>query len=94
MKNLVSWFSKLLDMTNETVSMSSFFLLTLTIIGLILLVVPAIVLLIEVYYNHTINTNLSDMAAYITSVSTLFATGGIIKGWSTYTHNKFSNNGN
>lgn len=67
---------------NSGYSSKSFFLISITIIGLILLLVPAVVLVIEAYYNHTITTNLSDMAAYIASVSAIFATGGITKAWS------------
>lgn len=67
---------------NSGYSSKSFFLISITIIGLILLLVPAIVLIIEVYYNHTITTNLSDMATYIAAVSAIFATGGITKAWS------------
>ena len=74
-------FTKLIK-TNSGYSSKSFFLLAITIIGLILLIVPAFVLCIEAYYNHTIQTNLSDMAAYIASVAAIFASGGITKAWS------------
>lgn len=67
---------------NSGYSSKSFFLISITIVGLILLLVPAFVLVIEAFYNHTITTNLSDMAAYIASVSAIFATGGITKAWS------------
>lgn len=74
-------FTKLIK-TNSGYSSKSFFLLSITIIGLILLIVPAFALCIEAYYNHTIQTNLSDMAAYIASVAAIFASGGITKAWS------------
>lgn len=74
-------FTKLIK-TNSGYSSKSFFLLAITIIGLILLIVPAFALCIEAYYNHTIQTNLSDMAAYIASVAAIFASGGITKAWS------------
>lgn len=73
--------NKLLQ-NNSGYSSKSFFLISITVIGLLLLVVPAVVLLVEVFYNHTITTNLSDMAAYIASVSAIFAAGGITKAWS------------
>lgn len=82
------WWKKLLDKNDTTVSSSSFYLVSVTIVGLLLLLVPMIVLVIEVIYNHTVQTDLNGMAAYITSVAALFATGGIVKGWISYNDSK------
>lgn len=76
-----SMFSKLLR-NNSGYSSKSFFLVAITVIGLLLLLVPVFVLVIEAWYNHTIQTNLSDMAAYIAAVAAIFASGGITKAWS------------
>lgn len=76
-----SLLSKLLR-NNSGYSSKSFFLVAITMIGLLLLLVPVFVLVIEAWYNHTIQTNLSDMAAYIASVAAIFASGGITKAWS------------
>lgn len=76
-----SMFSKLLR-NNSGYSSKSFFLVAITGIGLLLLLVPVFVLVIEAWYNHTIQTNLSDMAAYIAAVAAIFASGGITKAWS------------
>ena len=67
---------------NTGVSSKNFFLVTVTIIGCILLLIPAIVLLIEICFNHTISTDLNGMAAYITSVAAIFTSAGITKAWS------------
>lgn len=67
---------------NTGVSSKNFFLVSVTIIGLILLLVPAIVLLVEVFNNHTITTSLEGMAAYIGAVAGVFASAGITKAWS------------
>ena len=75
-------FLKKLVQNNTGVSSKNFFLVVVTFIGLILLLIPAIVLLVEVFYNHTIQTNLQGMAAYIGSVASVFATAGITKAWS------------
>ena len=75
-------FLKKLVQNNTGVSSKNFFLVIVTFIGLILLLIPAIVLLVEVFYNHTIQTNLQGMAAYIGSVASVFATAGITKAWS------------
>ena len=67
---------------NTGVSSKNFFLVTVTIIGCLLLLVPAFALAIEAVYMHTIATDLAAMAAYIGSVASLFATAGITKAWS------------
>lgn len=36
----------------------------------------------EVFYNHTITTDLNGLAAYIGAVAGLFASAGITKAWS------------
>ena len=69
--------------TNNTgVSSKNFFLVVVTIIGCILLMIPAIILLIEICFNHTISTDLNGMAAYIASVAAIFTSAGITKAWS------------
>lgn len=82
--NKEGWWSRLLDKENNHVSASSFYLISVTIVGLLLLIVPLIVLTIEVCYNHTVTTDLNGMAAYIGSVAALFVSGGIVKGWISY----------
>lgn len=67
---------------NTGVSSKNFFLVAVTLIGLILLLVPAVILIIEVCYNHTIQTDLNGLAAYIGAVAGVFATAGITKAWS------------
>lgn len=75
-------FIKKLIKNNTGISSKNFFLVAVTIIGLILLLIPAVILLIEVIFNHTISTDLNGMAAYIASVAGIFASAGITKAWS------------
>ena len=82
------WWKRLLDKNDTSVSSSTFYLVSVTLVGLLLLIVPMIVLCIEVWFNHTIQTDLNGMAAYIASVAGLFATGGIVKGWISYNDSK------
>lgn len=77
----MNYFNKLIN-NNTGVSSKNFFLVAVTVIGLILLLVPAIILLVEVINNHTISTNLNGLAAYIGAVASLFATAGLTKAWS------------
>lgn len=83
------WIARLVDMEDTTVSASTVFLLITSAIALILLLVPAIVMLVEVFYNHTITTDLSGMAEYIAAVAGIFASGGILKGWTNYSNYRF-----
>lgn len=76
----MNYFNKLIN-NNTGVSSKNFFLVAVTIIGLILLLVPAVILLVEVFTNHTIATNLNGLAAYIGAVASLFATAGLTKAW-------------
>ena len=86
------FFNKLIK-NNTGVSSKNFFLVVVTIIGCILLIIPAIILVIEVFYNHTIATNLDGMAAYIASVAAIFTSAGITKAWSErYENNKTKEN--
>ena len=86
-------FSKLVQ-NNSGVSSKNFFLVTVTIIGCVLLLVPAIVLLTEVFTTHTIATNLDGMAAYIGAVAGVFASAGITKAWSEKYENRPNNSNN
>lgn len=77
----MNFFKKLI--TNNTgVSSKSFFLVIVTIIGFVLLLVPAIILIIEVCVNKTIKTDLNGLAAYVAAVAGVFASAGITKSWS------------
>lgn len=67
---------------NTGVSSKNFFLVSVTIIGMMLLIVPIVILLIESICNHTIQTDLNGLAAYIGAVAGVFATAGITKAWS------------
>ena len=89
-KKSKSWFARLFDMNDTSVSASTVFLIITSAIALILLLVPAIALLIEVCFNHTIATDLSGMAQYIAAVCGIFASGGILKGWTNYSSYRFN----
>lgn len=77
----MNYLNKLIN-NNTGVSSKNFFLVIVTIIGCILLIIPAIILLIEICFNHTISTDLNGMAAYIASVAAIFTSAGITKAWS------------
>lgn len=86
-------FFKELVTSDSKVSSKSFFLVVTTIVGVLLLLVPVIALLTEVYFNHTIATDMNGMAAYIGAVAAMFASVGITKAWSEYSENKYGRYG-
>lgn len=77
----MKWLIKLIQ-NNTGVSSKNFFLVAITLIGLLLLLVPVVVLLVEVFSTKTIHTDLNGLAAYIASVAGIFASAGITKAWS------------
>ncbi|WQJ53737.1 MAG: hypothetical protein [Wendovervirus sonii] len=87
-----TWLARLFDMKDTSVSASTVFMITTSVVATFLLIVPAIVLLIEVCYNHTILTDLTGMGAYISAVVALYASGGLVKGWTNYSNYKFNSN--
>lgn len=74
----MNFFNKLIN-SNTGVSSKSFFLVSVTIVGIILLLVPAIILIVEVCCNHTIQTDLNGLATYIGAVAGVFASAGVTK---------------
>lgn len=85
-------FFKNLITNNTGVSSKSFFLVTVTIIGFILLLIPAVVLIVEVIANKTIQTDLNGLAAYIGAVGVIFTSAGITKAWGDKTSNNNEEN--
>lgn len=84
----------LLVRKNTGVSSLSFFLIAVTLAGLGLLALVAFVMIWEVVHNNTITSDLSGWATFIGSISALFASAGITKGWSNWSENKFNANKN
>jgi hypothetical protein len=74
-------FFKNLITNNTGVSSKSFFLVVVTIIGFILLLIPAVILIVEIIANKTIKTDLNGLAAYIGAVAAVFTSAGITKAW-------------
>ena len=83
------WFARLFDMSDETVSASTVFLVFTSIIGLLLLFAPSVGLLVDIYFNHTITIDLGGLSEYILASSGVFASGGILKGWTNYSNFRF-----
>ena len=70
----------------------NFFLVSVTIVGIALLIVPIIAMCVDVYFNHTITINLSDMGAYIVAVAGIFGAAGLTNAWTEYSYQRYNKN--
>ena len=89
-KSTDNYMNKLIKDDNN-VSVGNFFLVTTTIVGILLLLIPLFTLTIEAWFNHTISTDLNGMAAYIIAVCSIFTVGGLTHGWTSWAKSKFEN---
>ena len=88
-KKKESFVDKLLK-EDTNVSMMNFFLLMTLGVGVILLIVPVIGMLVDIWYNHTMTINLSDMAVYLGGVAGIFASGGLSTAWTEWSYAKYN----
>ena len=82
---------KLIDDDNNF-STINFFLVAMTIVGIVMLLVPVIGLIVDIWFNHTITVNLSDLGSYILAVSGIFGVAGISNAWVEYSYNRYGAN--
>ena len=54
-----------------------------------LLFVPVIGMIVDIWFNHTMTINLSDMGVYIGAVAAIFASGGLTSAWTEFSYSKF-----
>jgi hypothetical protein len=86
------FFYKLIQ-NNTGISSKNFFLVVITIIGCILLLMPAIIIPVELFTTG-LTTDLTGIASYIGAVAGIFAAAGVTKAWSEKyedNHNEFIN---
>ena len=83
-----SFFMKLVK-NNTGVSSKNFFLVCVTIIGLVMLGTLVAGFIVDMIFNHTISIDMGSAAAYIGAVASLFAAAGLTKAGSEWSENKF-----
>lgn len=83
-----SFMQKLIK-SDTNVSMMNFFLLATLAVGVILLFIPAIGIMVDIIYNHTITVNMSDISSYIIAVAGIFAAGGLSSAWTEFAYSKY-----
>ena len=74
---------------DNNLSVLNFFLIAVLGVGIILLFIPVIGMLVDIFYNHTMTINLSDMAMYIGAVAAIFASGGLTSAWTEFSYSKY-----
>jgi len=87
-KDKDNFFKKLIKEDNN-VSALNFFLIATLAVGVMLLFVPVIGMIVDIWYNHTMTINLSDMGVYIGAVAAIFASGGLTSAWTEFSYSKF-----
>lgn len=88
-KKKENYFQKLVKEDNN-VSALNFFLMATLAVGVILLFIPTIGMLVDIWFNHTMTINLSDMAMYIGAVAGIFASGGLTSAWTEFSYSKYN----
>ena len=83
-----NFFMKLVR-SNTGVSSKNFFLVCTTIIGMILLGVLIGGMIVDIIFQHTITISMTDAAAFIGAVASLFAAAGLTKAGSEWSENKY-----
>ena len=58
-------------------------------VGVILLFIPIVGMLVDIWFNHTMTINLSDMALYVGAVAGIFASGGLTSAWTEFSYSKY-----
>lgn len=88
----MNYFNKLVH-NNTGVSSKNFFLVCVTLVGILLLLVPVVIIVWEMAKNGSVSTNINDWAAYIAAVAGVFTSAGITKAWSEMSEKKTDSSG-
>ena len=74
---------------NNNINPMYVFMLGVLAVGVLLLFIPVIGMLVDIWYNHTMTINLSDMAVYVGAVAAIFTSGGVTAAITEYSYSKF-----
>ena len=75
--------------SNSGVSSKNFFLVCVTLVGILMLAILAAGFIVDIVYNHSITISMTDASYFIGAIASLFATAGITKAWSDSSTNKY-----
>lgn len=88
-KNKDSFWTKLVK-EDTNVSVMNFFLMATLAVGVLLLFVPVVAMAVDVWFNHTLTINMSDLGMYIGAVAGIFAAGGLSSAWTEFAYSKYN----
>lgn len=75
--------------TDNNYSIVGFFLIITIIIGIVMIAIAGVAIVVDLYYHHSISVDLNGLAAYITSIAGVFASGGFTYAWTMWSTNKY-----
>ena len=82
------WTKLIKEDTN--VSVMNFFLMCTLGVGVVLLAIPAVAMIVDVWFNHTLTINMADLGSYIMAVAGIFAAGGLSSAWTEFAYSKYN----
>lgn len=88
-KNKDGFWTKLVK-EDTNVSVMNFFLMATLAVGVLLLFVPVVAMAVDVWFNHTLTINMSDLGMYIGAVAGIFAAGGLSSAWTEFAYSKYN----
>lgn len=88
-KNKDGFWAKLVK-EDTNVSVMNFFLMATLAVGVLLLFVPVVAMVVDVWFNHTLTINMSDLGMYIGAVAGIFAAGGLSSAWTEFAYSKYN----
>lgn len=78
MKKIINYIDQLIR-ANTGVSMKSAFMFSILVIGILLLLSVATVVLVDVFRDGKVDTDLNGLSVFVGSISSLFVTAGLTK---------------
>ena len=75
---------------DTNVSVMNFFLMATLAVGVLLLFIPVVAMVVDLWYNHTLTINMSDLGMYIGAVAGIFAAGGLSSAWTEFAYSKYN----
>lgn len=75
---------------DTNVSVMNFFLMATLGVGVLLLFIPVVAMVVDLWYNHTLTINMSDLGMYIGAVAGIFAAGGLSSAWTEFAYSKYN----
>lgn len=75
---------------DTNVSVMNFFLMATLAVGVLLLFIPVVAMIVDLWYNHTLTINMSDLGMYIGAVAGIFAAGGLSSAWTEFAYSKYN----